>query len=42
VITNLYAASEGITSDRVVDELVQCVPQYPDAMELERKLPRLF
>ena len=42
VITNFYAASEGVTADRIVEQLLQVVVQYPEAVELERKLPRLF
>jgi MoxR-like ATPase len=42
IITNFYAAAEGVTSDRVVARLLESVEPYPEAAELARKLPGMF
>ena len=42
IITNFYAASEGVSADQVVRQLLEYVPQYPEGMELERRWPKLF
>ena len=42
IITNFYAAAEGVTSDTIVDRMVVETPTHVNSPELEEKLPNMF
>ncbi|MHC4606306.1 MAG: AAA family ATPase [Planctomycetota bacterium] len=41
IITNFSAEAEGITTDKIVDKLLEVIPSHESSMEKDQKLPKV-